>query len=134
MKNARLESRMMWLAGLPLVFSLLVGDGRVTGQEGEKKPAAEKKEAKKPRGRLPAYFSTVVTSKQREEVYTVQAKYSKQLEDLEKQIAALRAEMLKEVDAVLTPEQLAEVKKKRNEAAAKKKSGAQKPPAKTDGK
>lgn len=77
-----------------------------------KKPAA----AKKASGRLPTYFASVVTQKQREEIYQLQADYQSQLDDLQAQMDALIAERDREIDAVLSAEQLAEVTKKREEA------------------
>lgn len=124
----KLLSRNLVTAMVTGMMLALLSSGQVIGQEDAKKPAATKKVAKKPRGRLPSYFAAVVSQKQREEVYTIQAKYSKQLADLQKQIAELKAQMTKEVDAVLTPEQLEEVNKKREEAAAKRRSGAKKKP------
>ncbi len=116
------------VAALTVAFalSMFANNGYVIGQE-EAKPAAEKKVAKKPRGRLPAYFSAVVDAKQREAIYAVQAKYKTQLEELQKQIAALEEQRDKEVDAVLSAEQLAEVNKKREEAAKKREERKKKP-------
>ncbi len=116
------------VAALTVAFALTMfaNDGQVNGQD-EVKPAPEKKVAKKPRGRLPAYFSAVVSAKQREEVYAIQGKYKTQLEELQKQIAALEEQRDKEVDAVLSPEQIAEVNKKRAEAEQKRKDRQKKP-------
>lgn len=76
-----------------------------------------KPEAKR-RGRLPAYFAAVVNEKQREQIYDLQAKYAEQMEALQKQLDALASQRDTEIDGVLTPEQLAEVNKKREEAKA----------------
>ena len=88
------------------------------------------KERAKPRGRLPAYFAAVVSPEQRAAVYSIQAKYSKQIEDLERQIDELTAARDQEVDGVLTPEQLEKVNAKRAEAEAKRASRAKKGVAK----
>jgi len=68
-------------------------------------------------------FSAVVDAKQREAIYALQAKYQADIKKLEQQLAELKGQLAKEVDAVLTPEQLTAVKKKREEAASKKKGG-----------
>jgi len=84
---------------------------------GEKAPAAEKDGAtKKFRGRLPNYFSAVVTPKQREEIYRLQGEYAAKIAELEAQLEMLLAERDKAVDDVLEPEQLATVNKQRDEA------------------
>ncbi len=120
---------------MALVLGLVLNDGRVNGDDQENgKAAAETKEVKKPRakprGRLPAYFSAVVSPEQRKEVYTLQAKYAEQMVALTTQIAALKTQRDKEVDAVLKPEQLEQVNKKRA-AAAERRKGRKKPAAPT---
>jgi hypothetical protein len=93
------------------------------GQEkaAEKEKAAPPKAAKKPRGRLPAYYAQIgLSTEQRDEIYAVQATYRKPIEDLHKQIEALQKKQDAEVVAVLKPEQ----KEKLDEllAAAKKRA------------
>lgn len=130
-----LRKTLLSLTAMAALVALLAGDGRITAQEKKKevgKAAAQKKVAKKPRGRLPAYFSAVVDAKQRADIYALQAKYQADIKKLEQQLAELKGQLAKEVDAVLTPEQLTAVKKKRDEAASKKKGGrkgAKKPAA-----
>ena len=51
--------------------------------------------AKKFRGRLPAYFSTVVSSEQRQKVYDIQATYFERIAALEKQILELRVSRIR---------------------------------------
>ena len=48
--------------------------------------AAENGAAKKPRGRLPAYYGKVVTDKQREQIYEIQAKFNEQIAKLQQQL------------------------------------------------
>jgi len=62
--------------------------------------------------------------------YALQAKYAEQMTALEAQIAALKTQRNKEVDAVLKPEQLEQVNKKRA-AAAERRKGRKKPAAPT---
>jgi len=75
---------------------------------------------KKPAGRLPAHFAAVVSQKQRESIYKIQADFESQLEKLQSQMDALLAERDQTVDNVLTAEQLADVNKKRDEAKKKR--------------
>lgn len=126
-------SKVLLLAAVTVLVACWANGRPVAAQEkkAEGKAAAQKKERAKPRGRLPAFFAAVVTKDQREEIYAIQAKFNAQIEKLQQQLAALRAERDKAIDAVLTPEQLAEVNKKREEAAKRrssrrsKKSGSQ---------
>ena len=62
------------------------------------------------RGRLPAYFSTVVSSEQRQKVYDTQATYFERIAALEKRILELHTKQDQEVDAILSAEQLAEIR------------------------
>lgn len=75
---------------------------------------------KKYRGRLPNYFGKVINSEQRDQIYAIQAKYNEQIAALEMQIEKLSAERDQQVEAVLTPEQLAEITKMRDEAKARR--------------
>jgi hypothetical protein len=107
---------------LPMLCALLLTSGRGWAVQeedggGENKPAV----VKKFRPRLPAYFSTLVTTEQRKKVYGIQATYFDKIAALEEQIAKLKVDREKDVDEVLTAEQLAEVTKKRAAAAAKRK-------------
>ncbi|MFN3189928.1 MAG: hypothetical protein ACE361_05340 [Aureliella sp.] len=58
------------------------------------------------RGRLPRYYSAVVTPKQRAEIYSIQKGYRARLENLEIQLAELRKREQAEVAAVLDASQL----------------------------
>ena len=55
------------------------------------------------------YYARVVSEKQRTDIYAIQAKYNAQIEELEEQLKAIAAKQDREVAAVLTPEQQAEV-------------------------
>jgi len=103
------------LASVVLLAGPSVGQQAKTGDAAAKQPAA-----KKPSGRLPTYFAAVVSQKQREAIYKLQADYEAQLEKLQAQIDALVVERDREVDALLSAEQLAEVNKKREEAKKKR--------------
>ncbi len=56
-------------------------------------------------GRLPPGYTVVVTKQQRAKVYAIQDSYQKQLDDLQKQIAAIEAKRDSEIAALLTEEQ-----------------------------
>jgi cell division protein ZapA (FtsZ GTPase activity inhibitor) len=106
------------------LLALAVGSqGLVELSVGQEKTANPKgapaKVAKKPAGRLPAYYGKVgVSSEQRKKIYSIQAAYKKQIADLQKQIDELKGKQNTEVAAVLTSDQ----KNKLDEhlAAAKK--------------
>ncbi|HID23407.1 MAG TPA: hypothetical protein EYP14_13555 [Planctomycetaceae bacterium] len=86
---------------------------------------------RKPRRRLPMYYGQIGLSReQREKIYEIQAKYRSQIEELMKQIGALRKKQKEEIEAVLTDEQkerlakLQEEAQKRRAARKKKKSSS----------
>lgn len=99
-----------------LLSALLLGAGLSSKQSSaqDKKPATtEKKEAKeraKPRGRLPNFFSKVVTEEQKEKIYKVQAAHADKIASLSAQMKEELAKQKAEIDAILTPEQLEKVK------------------------
>jgi TolA-binding protein len=71
--------------------------------DGEKQATPKRRAA---RGRLPNFYGQVgVSTSQRNSIYEIQSKYREQLEELEKQIVALREKQEQEMEAVLTPEQ-----------------------------
>jgi len=93
------------------------------GQDTKKADSKAKAGAKeKPKGRLPAYYKDVVTDEQRDQIYAVQAKYAKQLEDLQAQVDAVKAKQMGEIEALLSAEQKEKIAKVKEEADAKKKS------------
>jgi Spy/CpxP family protein refolding chaperone len=99
------------------------------GQDAKKADPKAKAGAKeKPKGRLPAYYKDVVTDEQRDQIYAIQAKYSKQLDDLQSQIDAAKAKQNDEIEGLLSAEQKDKLAKVKAEADAKKKT-AKKPDA-----
>ena len=107
---------------LPLTAAT-VGSPLMLGQE----KAAETKEAKTAKakkGRLPAYYADIVTEEQRTKIYEIQAKYSKELESLREQIAAVTEKQRAEIESILSPEQKDKLKKSEDDAAAKRKKKA----------
>lgn len=89
------------------------------------------KRASDPSRRVPNYFGQLgLTEAQRESIYKVQAKHQPRIDALEKQVADLRAESLRECEAVLTPAQKKALADRRAQAAAAR---ARKNAAKTEG-
>jgi Spy/CpxP family protein refolding chaperone len=76
------------------------------------------------RPRLPMYYGKVVTEEQRQKIYDIQRKYFPQIRALQKQLDALIAKRDAEIEAVLTPQQKAEIERLRKEAAARRAGGA----------
>ncbi|MCG8586502.1 MAG: hypothetical protein MI757_17470 [Pirellulales bacterium] len=120
--------------GLTLVMasSALAADSKKESSK-TAKSTKKAKDPKQPRGRLPAYFRQVVDDKQRNQIYALQTKYRADRDeigeeikritaDLRKKLAELKQAHDKEVEAVLSAEQLAKVQKLRDEAAAKRKA------------
>ena len=137
MLNQRLLSMKHLL--VPLVGALLIaGPGvaqqtesptrpaspSVAPQTGDtpKSPPSEKRVSQPPRGRLPAYFAALVSQTQRGKIYAVQAQYNQKVSTLRMQITQLLAERDRDVDGVLSPEQLSKVNEKRKVAAVRRKS------------
>jgi hypothetical protein len=59
-----------------------------------------------PARRVPTYFGQIgLTPQQRESVYQIQAKEMKRIDDLQKQIADIRADMIKQCELLLSPTQ-----------------------------
>ena len=113
---------------VPLAMLLMASNARgLAGQEksAEKPAAAEKKERAKPRGRLPVYYSAVVSPEQRLQIYEIQRTCSEQILKLQGQLQALMEQRDAEVEAVLTPEQKTKVADLRTEAAARRQKAKQ---------
>ncbi|MBP3693492.1 MAG: hypothetical protein J6J31_03520 [Thermoguttaceae bacterium] len=72
------------------------------------------------RGMLPLGYRDFVTNDQREQIYEIQKKYRPRMEELEKEMAALRAEMMQEIQTVLTPEQRQKIEARENEIRARR--------------
>lgn len=101
----------------------------------EAKPGAAKKSPADYRGPLPAYYNKVLSPDEKEKLYAITEKYAPQIKELQGKLKELEAARDKEIDAALTPEQLARIKELRDEAAkakTKPKTPAQ-PVSKTEG-
>ena len=111
------------------VIVLVAGLPVVPAQESEAPAkAAPAEKAKEFRGRLPAYYGTVVDDKQRQAIYDIQKEYHPKIAALKAQLEALIKERDEKIEAVLTPEQLNKVEEAK--AAAKAKRAAGKTPKK----
>jgi len=107
---------------------------------GEQKaaPTAEKpKEGKarkgaRSRGRLPAYFSGVVTDEQRQKIYAIQKDFAAKIEPLRRQVESLTKERDEKIRALLTPEQRQRIEALKTDAKAAReaKKDAETKPAK----
>jgi hypothetical protein len=122
--------------GILLVLAAMLASPSFGQQDRTNDSAKKAPTTKKIRRQLPAHFSPLVSQKQRETIYKVQADYAVKMDKLRAQLDAITAERDREIDAVLDPEQLAEVSKKRT--AAKEKRAARtratsSPEEKTDG-
>jgi Spy/CpxP family protein refolding chaperone len=88
-----------------------------------KAPAAKTSEPAKAAAefrRVPQYFGQVdLSDEQREKLYSIREKNSKKLDQLEAELVALRATILSDSEAVLTPAQRTILNKLRGEAKAK---------------
>ena len=117
-----------------LLGALLLLSGLAIAQDREERAVpADQKQAEQARGRLPAYFSKVVTVEQREQIYSIQARYAGSIEQLKKQLKELTDRRDQEVTDVLSKEQqqkvnaFREAARKRREARASENMGTVRP-------
>lgn len=128
----------MYVVGLSLMMMIASAATAQESKKPEDQPTAKKsseqpqkgevegtrkRERKAARGRLPNYYTQVVDDEQREEIYSIQADYDARINELLRQAVALRNERNSKVEAVLTPDQLEQVKKITAAAKAKRKKG-----------
>ena len=103
------------ICSLLATAAIVMAAGPATAQDSET-PA----QAKKFRGRLPAYYGPVVDEEQRQAIYDIQREYHPQIAALKAQLEALIQQRDEKVEAVLTPEQLEKVEAAKAAAAAKR--------------
>ncbi len=120
------------------------GDQKVTPaaeQPKEKNASPKEPRAKKGgefTGRLPAYFSGVITEDQRQKIYAIQKDFVAKIRPLRRQIESLTKERDEQILALLTPDQKQKIEalkaaaKKGREAKKDAQSNPAKPEAKTD--
>jgi hypothetical protein len=107
-----------------VVLALVVAAGGLAAAWSPLSVGQEGKGAKKAKGRLPAYYSDIVSGKQREQIYAIQSRYQDEIRSLNEQLLALVQKQNDEIEAVLTAEQLERLKKAQADGAAKKKKSA----------
>jgi hypothetical protein len=114
-------------AVLAAAFLLPAWTGPVIAQPKADAAKVEGKQAKKApvKGRLPAYYSQIVTESQRQRIYQIQANYNPKIESLQAQIEALEAQRDEEMRAVLSPDQKRRLDARIAEAQAKKEAKAE---------
>jgi hypothetical protein len=97
-------------------------------------PTAKSETTKKAsKGRLPPHFAKVgVSDVQRDKIYSIQGKYKPEIDKLEEQLKALRAQEMTEVEGVLTTEQKTRVSELRAEAQKKRDEKKKTAPAESD--
>jgi hypothetical protein len=114
------------IVAVALVLGATYGQGQPPGQrQAGGMPAEQMAPVQQPkqfRGRVPAYYSTVVDDRQREQIYAIQRRYFAPIEDLKAQLEALTEKRDAEVAAVLSPQQQAEVMRLQAEAKAKRRA------------
>ncbi|MFP6752726.1 MAG: hypothetical protein VB855_13685 [Pirellulaceae bacterium] len=117
-----------------LLLVVLVLSGLAIAQDEEDRPVTtDQKQAKPIRGRLPAYFSQLVTVEQREEIYSIQARFAEPIAELKKQLKEITDRRDRDVMEVLSAEQqqklnaLKDAARKRREARAAENKGTVKP-------
>ena len=113
---------------LGLAISVMTGtetlaQATAKSKDTAKAPAAKTSEPAKAAAefrRVPQYFGQVdLSDEQREKLYSIREKNAKKLDQLEAELAALRATILSDSEAVLTPAQRTNLNKLRGEAKAK---------------
>lgn len=109
MPNLRSISVLLAILGLSVL-----GMATVSATAAEETPVAvdqkmETKPRSEPRGRLPNFYGQVVSEKQKEEIYAIQGEYQAKLDELVRQIVAIKAERDAKIEQTLSPEQLKEI-------------------------
>lgn len=113
-----------WCLGTTLAMALTVG-AFVSAQDKKtdavKAPEKKAETTKKGGNRLPANFAKLqLSDDQKTKIYSVQATYDTQIDELKAKLKALQEKQESEIEAILKPEQLKELTDIR--AAAKKKA------------
>ena len=128
-------SRLRILASC-LGLLLISGSGAALLRAQEPAPKAGGREASpepkraEPARRLPDYFGQIgLTPDQKERIYGLLGRHQDQIDDLEKQIAAVRAQSMRECEAVLTDPQREILNHRRQAAEPARQAGAEANPA-----
>jgi len=112
-----------------LAVVLVMGSLSLGAQESASPKPAEKssapagKQTSALKGQVPRFFGQVgLTDDQRQSIYQIQAKHKSKIDELEKELAALQAQVLSECEAVLSDAQKQVLEQHRNAAEAAKKA------------
>ncbi|MDA7977141.1 MAG: hypothetical protein MPJ50_00045 [Pirellulales bacterium] len=116
MKSTTPATRYSRSVALTAAALVVAASGVGFGQGATQETSQDQKQVR----RLPNYFARVVSEDQRKEIYAIQDKHSATIDKLQKQLDEATAARDKEIDAVLSPEQLARVKKYQEEAKARR--------------
>lgn len=99
-------------------LSLVSAQDTTTQEEDNPTPPTARK---KPRGRVPNQYGKLgLSQKQKEEIYSIQAKYRADIEELQQQINDIQLQQASDVITVLTNEQREDLKEILAGVAAKK--------------
>lgn len=79
--------------------------------------------AKKTVRRLPPYYGKVVTDRQREAIYAIQAKFNDEIAKLQAQLETLAAKRDAEIEQTLTDEQRSEIARLKGERKTRRTAG-----------
>lgn len=89
-----------------LVGAMFVLAGGLIGQDAKKDDGKKDEPAAKLKGRLPPHWAKIgLSDQQKQTIYSIQGKYSGEIDKLKAKIDELEATRDKEMRAVLTPEQ-----------------------------
>ena len=115
--------------GAGLATVMLLAAGTLIAQESTTTKASPRPDSPKVKGtrdparQVPAYFGQIgITDEQRESIYKIRGKQLAKIDELEKQIDEIRAQMLGECEGVLTDTQK-QMLAQRRKAAIEKKRG-----------
>ena len=113
----RMKTGWASLLGIAVLMGLTYAWAEDTAKPAKPAPAAKKAV----KGRLPLYFAKAgISDVQRDKVYAIQGKYKPQIDKLEEELKALRAQEMTEVEGVLTAEQKTRLSELRAEAQKKR--------------
>jgi hypothetical protein len=98
-----------------LMAGMLLSAAVVTGQDKKDPPA-------KPKGTLPANYGKLgLSEEQKAKIHQISAEYKGKIDDLNKQVAEMKAKQKKAFEAVLTDSQVEQLRKLQTGEGAEKK-------------